>query len=132
MAEIKDSGERTKFNTGAVRDMREGKGLMIAMPWEALLRLSTHYENGARKYGTNNYKKGIPVSSFIDSALRHLAKYLRGDSEEDHLAAAAFNVLGALQMEETHPEMNDIEARAGTQDFTYPKPKSTTNDEILP
>jgi len=41
---IKDSGERTKFNTGAVRDMHEGKGDMLSLPMAALLRLSRHYE----------------------------------------------------------------------------------------
>ena len=49
MATIKDSGERTQFETGAVRDMHEGKGDMASIPWEAVLRLSRHYENGAKK-----------------------------------------------------------------------------------
>ena len=120
--EIRDSGERTEFSTGAVRDLSAGKGDMFSMPWAALLRLSVHYEHGAKKYGRLNYQKGIPVSSFIDSAFRHLAKYAEGWDDEDHLAAAAFNVIGALQMEETHPEMNDLESRNGTYDFTYPKP----------
>ena len=48
--EIKDSGERTTFETGAVRDMHEGKGDMVSIPWESILRLSKHYENGAKKY----------------------------------------------------------------------------------
>ena len=30
---IKDSGERTQFSTGAVRDMHEGKGRMDLLPW---------------------------------------------------------------------------------------------------
>ena len=33
---IKDSGERTQFDTGAVRDMHTGKGRMDLLPWEAL------------------------------------------------------------------------------------------------
>ena len=40
---IKDSGERTEFNTGAVRDMQGGKGDMLSLPMAALLRLSIHY-----------------------------------------------------------------------------------------
>ena len=31
--EIKDSGERTRFDTGAVRDMHTGKGRMDLLPW---------------------------------------------------------------------------------------------------
>ena len=116
---IKDSGERTEFNTGAVRDMHEGKGDMLSMPWAALLRVSRHYENGAKKYGRYNYLKGIPVSSFIDSAIRHLAKYVAGYDDEDHLSAAAFNILGAIQMEEHCPDMCDLPWRDGKRSFHY-------------
>lgn len=118
---IKDSGERTSFNTGAVRDMHEGKGDMLSLPMMALLRLSRHYEEGAKKYGRFNYLKGIPLSSFLDSTLRHLAKYIAGWDDEDHLAAAAFNILGALQMEEECPEMCDLEWRKGKKEFHYPR-----------
>ena len=108
---LHDSGERRAFPTGAVRDMAEGKGDMYSLPAAAILRLSKHYEAGAKKYGRLNYQKGIPISAFMDSALRHIFKYLAGHNDEDHLSAAAFNVLGAIQMEETHPEMMDVEAR---------------------
>lgn len=116
---IKDSGERTVFSTGSVRDMHEGKGDMASVPWEAILRLSVHYENGAKKYERWNFRKGIPVSSFIDSACRHLAKYQCGCDDEDHLAAAAFNVLGAMLMENTKPEMVDLPMREGKNTFDY-------------
>ena len=116
---IKDSGERRQFSTGAVRDMAEGKGDMVSMPWEALLRLSKHYEAGAKKYARWNYCKGIPVSSFIDSACRHLAKYQCGLDDEDHLAAAAFNILGAMLMENTMPDMQDLPTREGKNTFNY-------------
>lgn len=116
---IKDSGERTTFLSGAQRDMHEGKGDMASVPWEAILRLSVHYENGAKKYERWNFRKGIPVSSFIDSACRHLAKYQCGCDDEDHLAAAAFNVLGAMLMENTKPEMVDLPLRQGKNTFEY-------------
>jgi hypothetical protein len=124
---IRDSGERREFATGAVRDMAEGKGDMVSIPWEAILRLSKHYEAGAKKYARWNFRKGIPVSSFIDSALRHLAKYQCGEDDEDHLSAAAFNVLGAMLMENTVPEMQDLPARDGKNTFNYfeQKEKST-------
>ena len=59
---IKDSGNRTEFETGAVRDMHAGKGDMVSLPASAILRLSQHYERGALKYGRFNYQKGIPLS----------------------------------------------------------------------
>jgi hypothetical protein len=116
---IQDSGTRREFETGAVRDMSEGKGLPVCFPPDALLRLSKHYENGAKKYGKFNYMKGLPVSSFIDSALRHLLKYMTGCDNEDHLSAAAFNILGAMQMEEVKPEMQDLESRRDKSVFKY-------------
>ena len=111
MGAILDSGERTEFATGALRDMHEGKGDMVSLPWEAILRLSRHYEDGAKKYGEHNVSKGIPIHSLCDSAARHLAKYLDGWDDEPHLLAAAWNLLWAIQTEIKHPELKDIPAR---------------------
>ena len=36
---IKDSGDRTEFSTGAVRDMREGKGRCDLMPLEVVAKM---------------------------------------------------------------------------------------------
>ena len=116
---IKSNGEMTVFASGAVRDMHEGKGDMASLPWEAVLRLSKHYEAGTIKYKRWNYRLGIPVSSFIDSACRHLAKYQCGCDDEDHLAAAAFNILGAMLMENTMPEMVDLPMREGKKTYGY-------------
>ena len=119
---IKDSGNRREFETGAVRDMQEGKGDMASLPNNAILRLSKHYENGAVKYGRWNYTKGINVSSFMDSALRHIFKYMDGWDDEDHLSAAAFNILGAMEMEGKHKELIDIPSREGKNCFDYEAP----------
>ena len=119
MEKILDSGERTEFASGAVRDMHEGKGDMASIPWESVLRLSRHYEAGAKKYKRWNYRQGIPISSFIDSACRHLAKYQCGMDDEDHLSAAAFNILGAMEMEAKHKELVDIPNREGKKTFDY-------------
>lgn len=122
---ILDSGNRRQFESGAVRDIQEGKGDMASIPWESILRLSVHYEGGAKKYERWNFRKGIPVSSFIDSACRHLAKYQCGCDDEDHLAAAAFNVLGAMLMENTRPEMQDLPLRKGKNTFDYFKTRTS-------
>ena len=103
--EIKDSGNRRAFGTGAVRDIQDGKGRMDLLPWSAIMEVSKHCENGARKYGEHNVDKGIPTHSLCDSALRHLAKYLEGWDDEPHLLASAWNLLWAIQMELKHPDM---------------------------
>lgn len=136
---IKDSGERTEFETGAVRDMRSGKGRCDLMPLEVvselmddvvirdianfqksndyrelldallhfaddhnwslcnmMLEVAIHFEDGAKKYGENNWQKGIPVWCYIDSAVRHYLKFLRGDNDERHDRAFVWNLLCAI------------------------------------
>ena len=112
-AEIKDSGERTVFPTGSVRDMHEGKGRMDLLPWAAIMEVSKHCEAGAKKYGEHNVDRGIPTSSLCDSGMRHLAKYLDGWTDEPHLLAAAWNLLWAIEMEIKHPECVDTPWKNG-------------------
>lgn len=69
---------RTQFTSGAVRDMQEGKGRCDLLPPLAILRLARHFEMGAKKYGDRNWEKGILINSFIDSAIRHIMKYMAG------------------------------------------------------
>lgn len=104
---IKDSGDRTEFETGAKRDMHAGKGRMDLLPWYGIMEVSKHCEEGALKYGEHNVDKGIPLHSLLDSAARHLAKYMVGMGDEDHLRAACWNLLWALNQRETHPELDD-------------------------
>ena len=74
---IKDSGERTVFDTGSVRDCKEGVGRMDLLPWAAIIEVSKHCENGAKKYGEHNVDRGIPLNSFVDSAFRHFIGFIR-------------------------------------------------------
>jgi len=95
-----DSGERERFATGSRRDTRKGKGRYDLITPIGLRRLALHYENGAAKYGDRNWERGQPISRFLDSAIRHLYAYLGGSRDEDHLAAAAWNALAAIHIEE--------------------------------
>ncbi len=152
---IKDSGARTEFETGAVRDIQEGKGRCDLMPLDVvagmygnngyhkeeevfnhiyrfmnsglaehlyniltydyvygalsdmLLEVAIHFEDGAKKYGENNWQKGIPVKRYIDSAVRHYLKWLRGDQDEPHDRAFCWNIMCAIWTCEHMPELND-------------------------
>lgn len=77
---IKDSGDRTEFETGAKRDMHAGKGRMDLLPWHGIMEVSKHCEEGALKYGEHNVDKGIPLHSLLDSASRHA--YMRNMSKK--------------------------------------------------
>ena len=109
--QIKDSGVRRRFETGAVRDMQEGKGRCDLLPACAMLRKAKHFEAGAKKYGDRNWEKGIPLNSFIDSALRHILKYLDGQTDEDHLCAASWNLDAAMWTEEKRPDLVNVPTR---------------------
>jgi hypothetical protein len=153
---IKDSGNRTEFDTGAVRDMHEDKGRCDLMPLDVvakvlgdvnaevfdsvlqdiylfqitgdtqhlyyallsmrggfcdiptmLLETAKHFEQGAKKYGEYNWQKGIPVKSYIDSAVRHYLKYLRRDTDERHDRAFVWNILCCIWTCKHKPELND-------------------------
>ena len=105
---IKDSGSRTKYETGAVRDCSVGKGRFDLIPIEPLFRVARHYEDGQVKYpppegeintGEQNWKKGIPLCSYFNSAIRHIHRAMRNEVDEDHLAAAVWNILCAMETE---------------------------------
>lgn len=147
---IKDSGNRREFETGAVRDIQEGKGRCDLMPMDVvagildepalicisqfkesgerhylfdifdfvaprmfidistmLLEVAKHFEEGAKKYGENNWQKGIPVHCYIDSAVRHYLKWLRGDNDEPHDRAFCWNIICAIWTCIHKPELND-------------------------
>lgn len=110
---IREGKENITFETGAVRSSLDAdgnlKGRMDLLPAEAVRLLSIHCQEGAMgHYGEHNVDLGIPQHSLIDSALRHLFKYLAGWTDEDHLRAAAWNVMWALNQTETHPELIDV------------------------
>lgn len=98
---LKDSGERREFSTGSVRDKVDGKGAFYLLPFRALRCVAIVMEKGKAKYGESNWTKGQPIcKSFLDSAMRHLSQVMMGQKDEDHLAAAAWNVMCALDTRE--------------------------------
>lgn len=152
---IQDSGARREFQTGAVRDISEGKGRCDLLPldvvadmfaeqpqkgildrinrfvrkgyeidlraalrdfcywhgWtieEMLLEVSIHFEQGAKKYAERNWELGIPLHCYIDSAVRHLLKVSRGDTDERHDRAFCWNLLCALWTLRNKPDLDDL------------------------
>jgi hypothetical protein len=152
MKKILDSGNRTEFKSGAVRDIQEGKGRCDLMPLDVvstllqypelkaiqdykrtgnarflftsldlfcakhyegnsgtmMLEVAKHFEEGAEKYGENNWQKGLPVHSFINSAIRHLLKHKSGWDDEPHDRAFVWNIICAIWTIWHKPELNDF------------------------
>lgn len=111
---IRDSGKRRKFKSGMVRDVVEGKGRYDLLSVIAIDRLAKHYENGAKKYADRNWEKGAPLSTYLDSGIRHIFKFIEGHRDEDHLAAAMWNIAATIHIEEMiergllPKELNDL------------------------
>ena len=96
----KDSGERRKFNTGAQRGVVDGKGRYDLISPIMIERLAKLLQRGAEKYNDRNWEKGMPLSVYMDSGMRHLFKFLEGHRDEDHLIAAIWNLQALLHIEE--------------------------------
>lgn len=103
-----DSGVRIVSPTGGLREPKEEYFHLI--PMDPMMRLAKHYYNGSIKYGKRNWQKGVYWSTCIDAIFRHVFKFKEGHNEEDHLAAACWNIVALMEYQTTHPELNDLYA----------------------
>ena len=89
-----------------------GEKAPVSEPWfrieDMILSVSIHYKDGAEKYEDRNWEKGIPLHSFLDSGVRHLLKFSRGDTDERHDRAFVWNMLGLLWTSKHKPELDDV------------------------
>ena len=130
---IKDSGERTVYPNGFVRDMHTGKGRMDLLPWNAIIELSKHCENGAIKYGEHNVDRGCLYHSLVDSGARHLAKWIAGIQDESHLLSACWNLMWLLEETITRPDLNDMYwAEKGDDLNSQPPEPRQSNSRKMP
>ena len=97
----------TEFATGAVRSDDANNEAWHLMTPVGLRRVAETCREGAVKYGDYNWEKGMPIADLMNHAIRHIYKYLDGDRSEDHLAHAAWGLLGAMHSEERWPELNN-------------------------
>jgi hypothetical protein len=96
----KDSGKRRHFDSGAQRDIVTDKGRYDLISPIMIERLAKLLQRGAEKYNDRNWEKGMPLSVYMDSGMRHLFKFLEGHRDEDHLIAAIWNLQALLHIEE--------------------------------
>jgi hypothetical protein len=139
--DLKDSGTRREFDTGAKRDAATGKGRYDLISPLATRRKAILLEKGAIKYDARNWEKGMPLSVFLDCAKRHLDKYLEGLRDEDHLAAASWNIDCMMHFEEMiarglkPAELDDmpsyVPAPVDQIEITAPPPDDLFHVEVL-
>jgi hypothetical protein len=89
-----------------------GKSRLSLIPREALFGMGDALGYGERKYGTDNYKKGIAYSRLADAAMRHLAQFMSNediDSESgnNHLYHALASLSMLVYMYHNKPQMDD-------------------------
>ena len=88
-----------------MREPSTGKGRFDLITPFGLDRLAKWYELGSIKYADRNWEKGMPFSRYIDSAERHINNFKKGLVDEDHLAAAVWNLLAVIH----HQELGQME-----------------------
>lgn len=107
---IKDSGRRIDYESGMRRDVQDGKvDYSLIYDGPMIDRYAAHLTKGAKKYGRRNWQLACSpeeLERFIQSACRHFRQWLRGDVDEDHMAAVIFNLNAAEYVKEKLSENN--------------------------
>ena len=101
---VKDSGKRTEFASGMVRDVSEGKiDYSLVLDGPMFKRWAEHLTKGAAKYNKRNWMKAAgqeELDRFKESALRHFLQWYWDEIDEDHGSAAIFGINGAEYVKE--------------------------------
>ena len=89
-----------------------GKLRYDLIPVGPLRELAEVFTAGAEKYAPDNWRKGMSFSRMIGPLFRHLEKWRSGETRDaetgcHHLAQAAWNALCLIELEFTHPELDD-------------------------
>lgn len=96
------------YSTGAKRGTDHSDCYLHLIPFEALEAYGRAFAEGAKKYGLHNWLKGFPFSGLMNHAQHHLWKYTQGDTSEDHLGHALWNIGAMIYFSIHRPELNDL------------------------
>ncbi len=94
----------------------KGKIKWSLVDFESLEDMVRVLEFGAKKYAPNNWKKGLHTTEIIDSLLRHLFAYQRGEENDQesgisHIGHVLCNAMFLAHMMKFKPEMDDRNAK---------------------
>ena len=92
------------------------KGVKLArmdlIPPYPLWKLAEVYGIGSRKYADRNWERGISFSKLYGALQRHALQFWGGEDTDpvdgqDHLASVAWMAFALLELQRTHPELDD-------------------------
>ena len=98
--------EKITFKSGATRSKISPVRYDLITPI-GLRRLAETYAEGAAIHGDRNWENGLPMDDCLNRAVRHIYSYFEGDTSEDHLGHAAWNILAAMHFEEKNQKKED-------------------------
>lgn len=90
----------------------QNKPDMTDIPKEAMWQMGAAFTYGQKKYGKNNYRKGMTVSRQLAASIRHIYQHLSGETLDPesnctHLGHALASIAMACYTLENHPKMDD-------------------------
>lgn len=109
-----------RFNTGKIN--------ISNIPFDVMFEEAKAMTFGEIKYPKDNWKKGLSVSSIIDSVMRHIGWYLSGEEIDPesgihHLALARCNMMFLLwyswHVYPEKPELDDRDSKFNTDVFKF-------------
>lgn len=120
---IKREGSALRFNQNKMR-------LDLISPL-AIKELALVLENGAKKYGDNNWRKGMPWTQVIASLKRHLHSFESGEDRDPesgllHLGHAMCNIMFLIDYYQSFPQGDDR-----FHHYLLPRKISLDIDEVL-
>lgn len=141
---LADSGAREVAENGFTRepdvDRRDlsylfsVRGLDLVPP-EIITRIAGHFANGAEKYEADNWRRGTDpaaLARYKRSITRHIFQWFRGEQDEDHAAAVAWNLfvyeINVATAEDEWTNLDDSEI-SGNVDLTFDR--DVTQDQRL-
>ena len=100
----------TESSTGALKAGNDERYDLI--PAEALREIAEHFGKGARKYGPDNWRKGMEWSKNFAALNRHLWQFWNGEDIDTetgskHIIAVAWHALVLATFMDEHPEFDD-------------------------
>ena len=118
----------TSPDTGAVRSKLYAKEHGDAFPPrydlihpDFLRRLAeTMGEGQAKGYPPHNWMRGFEDTVYFQHAMNHLELWRMGDKTEDHLAHAAFNIMGLMFIQDHMPELVTLQKAFHVQGRALP------------